>query len=814
MSHTKELLDQLVQLGVLTIPDVNLDDETALKTFVAELTMQQRITEFQRSVILGQKLEPLILDDRYLLCDYVGGGGMGLVYQAFDCRVERTVAIKMLRSVDNLSGRGLERFHREIVALGRLRHPNIITAYDAGEHNGSPYLVMELVEGRDLGALVSENGPLAVQAALRMTIEAAVGLYYAHRKGVIHRDIKPSNLMLELADAEDDFARRLQTIKILDLGLARVASKRDLVGEERPEKSLTVVNTTMGTVDYMAPEQASNAKMADHRSDIYSLGCTLYYLLTGQPMYDTDNFMAAMLAHVQQPIPSLCEFRSDVPPELDAIFAKMVAKEPDDRFQTWSSLIKALEHFVERTDSASFPDVRELIKGNSGGTDSGFDQFASHDTKTEELPGSGLLPQPGDIPASSGSQSGGGDTDDRSRDDSIRDGSRPSGQSGPAVATYPYPPPKPSYLLPIGIAAIAGVLVVMATLMFASRPEAPGSALELATRVRQEFDENVQKVLEENKPPIVVPPSVLVEDVTTLPYTYKAADAKTKEFKIGGVSLRYYNAVEFSLAEFVLDKHGIELERVLEDHWDGVELERLLATYGKGPEDTPDIRIPFRLVSHNNVHGDSFYMMETEVWNDLFAVFAKLNKELMENSQSWIVGASAANGPLGVDGEQGRLPVVNVDHLDAFQFAYWLGGRLPTQVEWDIAAGCLQQNPPNPGPYQTPQNGGQPAIAIRRIAEGPLPVGTAEDDISVFGIHDLTGNAQEFTCTGLDYDQGFAKSDYKDRIPPLGKSLDFVLRGSHYQSTEPWNCFTAAPDAPSWSGPSNLITFRIILKLK
>ena len=440
MMDSREHLEQLVTLGVLSIPDINLNDETALKTFVAELAMQQRITEFQRSVILRQKLEPLVLDDRYLLCDYVGGGGMGMVYKAFDCRVERTVAVKMLRAVDNLSGKGLERFHREVVALGRLKHPNIITAYDAGEHRGSPFLVMELVEGRDLGALVTDNGPLAVQAASRMMIEAAVGLGYAHRKGVIHRDIKPTNLMLELADAEDDFARRLQTIKILDLGLARVASKRDLVGDEKPEKSLTVVDTTMGTVDYMAPEQASNAKMADHRSDIYSLGCTFYYLLTGKPMYDTDNFMAAMLAHVRDPIPSLRDDRTDVPSELDEVFAKMVAKEPDDRFQTWSSLIKALESFVVRTESASFPDVGELIGGSPSDSNSSFDsELASHDTQTEELPGPGFMLQAGDIPASSGSRSGdsddrcAADNDDRSRDDSIVESPRRSIPPVPAA---------------------------------------------------------------------------------------------------------------------------------------------------------------------------------------------------------------------------------------------------------------------------------------------------------------------------------------------------------------------------------------------
>ena len=433
MNQAIAFLKQLVQLGVLSGIDVDLKDESAIRRFVDKLVSQQQLTEYQRSVILGHAQGPLVLDDRYFVCDRVGGGEMGLVYKAFDCRVERTVAIKMLLNFDNFGTKWLERFNREIVALGRLRHPNIVMSYDAGEHKGSPFLVMELVEGRDLGALVADNGPMSVQAALRLIIEAAVALGYAHSKGVIHRDIKPSNLMLELADEEGDFIRRMQTVKILDLGLARVATKRDLVGEERPEQSLTAVNTTLGTVDYMAPEQASNAKMADHRSDIYSLGCTFHYLLTGQPLYETDNFMAAMLAHVQQPIPSLQSVRSDVPQELDEVFAKMVAKNPDDRFETWRSLIKALDRFVVQSNSTQLSDVHELMREAGSVSHSVDDGFASHDTQTEELPGTGSLPRREEFPEPNGSRQGPAafdDTDDESDSFSLPTGTSPSKDLG------------------------------------------------------------------------------------------------------------------------------------------------------------------------------------------------------------------------------------------------------------------------------------------------------------------------------------------------------------------------------------------------
>ena len=800
MSHTKEFLDQLVQLGVLSIPDINLDDETALKTFLAEQTLQQRITDFQRAVILGLKQEPLVLDDRYLLCDYVGGGGMGLVYKAFDCRVERTVAIKMLRNVDNLGAKGLERFNREIVALGRLRHPNIIMAYDAGEHQGSPFLVMELVEGRDLGALVADNGPMAVQAALQLMIEAAVGLGYAHSKGVIHRDIKPSNLMLELGDADDEFIRRMQTVKILDLGLARVATKRDLVGDERPEQSLTVVNTTMGTVDYMAPEQASNAKMADHRSDIYSLGCTFYYLLTGRSLYETDNFMAAMLAHVQQPIPSLREIRPDVPEELDAVFAKMVAKNPDDRFQTWKSLIKALDHFAAHSDSTRLPDIDRLIKGYPSDSGSYDPELAPPDTVTEELPSSGsVLPKYEEFPGSSGSRPGPGsavvdDTDEGSRDDSTPDstgGTQRVGQTGTIRRTRP----KQSSLLPITFAAVAGLFVVLAVLLLTSQQDPPGSALDLTVKIGKDIDQGFVKLLESRKPiggekgddvkqggaPNNIP------NVQLPKYTHATPDAKVRKLAVNAVfSVYYYDRVELSIKQVIKDRHGIEVA---------------------------DVRIPFRLISPDNEFNGSFYMMETEVWNDLFAEFVKTNEDsLTDQQQTWRMGATVGGKPLGVSGPQARLPVLNVHHLDAFRFAIWLGGRLPTKEEWNIAAGCEAKDRPTAGPFQNSKDGQELDIVINR-PQGPKPVGEAVDDVSIFGIRDMTGNGAEFTCTAIE-GITLTADNYDKGMPPTGLELDFIVRGSHYFSEKRWECTDASRDYPAWSGLDNYITFRVVLEVK
>jgi serine/threonine protein kinase len=272
----------------------------------------------------------------YELLEEIGQGGMGHVYKARHVQMGRYVALKRLAPylATGDTTRASRRFRREIRATARLRHPNVVTAFDAGEHNGVPYLVMELIDGIDLARLVRQRGPLAIADALSLLIQVAHGLGYAHGEGVIHRDVKPSNL--HLGSSGD--------VKVLDLGLARI-HKPDSPTEQlsEPSAELTAAGTFLGSVDYMAPEQALDTSRADARSDIYSIGCTLHYLLTGKAVYSGSSTLERLLAHREAPVPSLRSQRPDCPEQLDLLFQRMIAKRPENRPQSVADLAAELD---------------------------------------------------------------------------------------------------------------------------------------------------------------------------------------------------------------------------------------------------------------------------------------------------------------------------------------------------------------------------------------------------------------------------------------------------------------------------------------
>jgi putative intracellular protease/amidase len=263
---------------------------------------------------------------RYRIVKLLGAGGMGVVYQAEHRLLERTVALKVINRALTRHPTAVERFRQEVKAAGRLAHPNIVVAHDAEQAGDLHFLVMEYVDGVSLARLVEQRGPLPVGQACACARQAALGLQHAHEQGTVHRDVKPGNLMLT----------RKGQLKILDFGLARLVQEGP-AGKRR----LTALGSVVGTPDYMAPEQAGDSHQADIRSDVYALGCTLYFLLAGRPPF-AGTSMEKMLSHLESEPQALTGLRDDVPPELVAVVGRMMAKDPARRYQTPAEVAAAL----------------------------------------------------------------------------------------------------------------------------------------------------------------------------------------------------------------------------------------------------------------------------------------------------------------------------------------------------------------------------------------------------------------------------------------------------------------------------------------
>jgi tRNA A-37 threonylcarbamoyl transferase component Bud32 len=281
----------------------------------------------------------------------LGQGGMGTVYKALHRKMDRVVALKVINAKLLENPLAVDRFQREVKAAAKLEHPNIVRAYDADDAGSTHFLVMEFIEGTDLAKYVEKKGPLPVADACHFICQAALGRQHAHEKGMVHRDIKPHNLMLSSPVASvSGAAASAPVVKIMDFGLARLAL------ESATDAGLTGENALMGSVDYIAPEQAEDAHHADIRADIYGLGCSLYHLLAGRPMLAGANVTQKLSAHLTGKLP-LSELPATVPVELRAVLAKMVAKDPGQRHQTPGEVAAALVPFFEKANAVSLSPV-------------------------------------------------------------------------------------------------------------------------------------------------------------------------------------------------------------------------------------------------------------------------------------------------------------------------------------------------------------------------------------------------------------------------------------------------------------------------
>jgi serine/threonine protein kinase len=280
----------------------------------------------------GQQTIPKQLGE-YELIERMGGSASGPVFQAKHRSTGRMYAIKVLPPDLAKQETVLKRFQREAELARRLNHPSLIAAFDSGQQNGIAYLVMEYFTGTDLAKVVQERGPLSVEEAQDYLQQAAAGLSYLHSQGVVHRNLKPHNLLVG----------KTGNLKIGNLLLARLEDGSLLHDEGVSIEELTATGQMMGSVDYLPPEQARDSHNVDARADIYALGCTLHFLLTGKPPYQRKAAMQTILAHTSDPIPSLAAARADVTPELDRLYQQMLAKDPAQRPASMAACLKALE---------------------------------------------------------------------------------------------------------------------------------------------------------------------------------------------------------------------------------------------------------------------------------------------------------------------------------------------------------------------------------------------------------------------------------------------------------------------------------------
>jgi len=341
LPHVPDFLGQLLDSSIVLAEDFENLPAAACESIIACADVENLLvllrkhgllTEYQAARVEARTIHGLILGN-YRVLDRLGAGSMGVVFKAEHCVMRRLVAIKVLPLFHGQNDKYLARFLSEMRAVAQLQHPNIVTAIDAGQvvsDGANPvlhYFAMEYVPGEDLERHVESQGPLSVMKACDIAYQIASALSEAHKHQLVHRDIKPSNIIITPEDQA----------KLLDFGLARHFRHRQ-----------TEPGTLLGTVDYMAPEQARDATTVDIRADLYALGATLFFCLTGRPPFATEGTLVqAVVRRLKQAAPSFREDRPDLPLELDAVLMRMMALLPEDRYATPDAVMRALMPFVK-----------------------------------------------------------------------------------------------------------------------------------------------------------------------------------------------------------------------------------------------------------------------------------------------------------------------------------------------------------------------------------------------------------------------------------------------------------------------------------
>jgi serine/threonine protein kinase len=340
------------------VPDALRDNASGLADFLVKAGKLSRYQarKLLRGVALGLVLGP------YQILAPIGKGGMGAVFLARDSRNEHLLALKVLPPKKaRRKHRSLVRFLREMALSRHVLHPHLALTLDVGRVQGVYYIAMEFIPGRNLSKLLAAEGPLSLSRAARILAEAADGLHHAHEKGVIHRDLKPSNIMVTPHDHA----------KVLDLGLAMVEG--ETITDHRVVGGQGYI---VGTMDYIAPEQTTDAAGVDRRADVYALGCTLYFALTGRPPFPGGDSHDKIRRHRTEPPPSLLEARPDLPPEFADFVARLMAKDPAGRPPTALAVAEELRHWIGS----------ENILPLDQPTDADYQEALAAAASTEQLP--------------------------------------------------------------------------------------------------------------------------------------------------------------------------------------------------------------------------------------------------------------------------------------------------------------------------------------------------------------------------------------------------------------------------------------------
>ena len=310
---------------------------------LARRLIEERIlTKFQADRLLRNKVHGLVVG-RYVILDRLGAGARGRVFRAQHQLMGRMVALKVIAPQIASRASSIARFHREMRLIGRLDHPNVVRAFDADQIGDLLYIVMEYVPGRSLDHVVAERGSLSPSEVVNYMAQAALGLEHAHERGIVHRDVKPSNLLLSQEGQ----------VKVLDLGLSA------LMEADKEASFATAAGLVVGTVHFMSPEQCAAIEI-DCRSDLFSLGCTMYYLLTCQLPFPGDTLAECLALRIRGCQIPITDHRSDLSPRLVEVLDRLLARRPQDRFQTAGEAAAAL-HDLADTEASSSPSPRSTL---------------------------------------------------------------------------------------------------------------------------------------------------------------------------------------------------------------------------------------------------------------------------------------------------------------------------------------------------------------------------------------------------------------------------------------------------------------------